>query len=479
MSSLIISDGSHQRSVDLQRVYDQLLYKDGRIVELNNLILEKEREIMDLQETVNEQGEVAQAKSKAVQIVNKRLQELDGKNTKDASTETDGSIERNYRSGRKNRPLSSKLKFGSRTKLSFKQDVLGSPGRAVPQLRMSTNGSPPPIDPAEDMSSYTTETATLDDPEREWSPSPSASAALNRISKKYRKKVTFDLKPPGARSKVKRECVSPDAAKVSMDGVDNELAQQIIDLTNENDELRRIIAEIERAPIPEQDMRIAQLEESLENAKKSGKNQLLRARATAQAKMKEYENKMIELQAKHAKEVDSLNATNEALKSGRDFVLNENAKLLDELKKLQQKEADLRSELDGSVALSLNYRKELDMELRRIFDLRNEMKLTEKSIQIANDEKQLAYAEVDKLKDALFAQDELIKMLEGDLIVYETQVGLLRDSLGASKVQEREEAKNKAVTAKSSALDVEKDDLVKKRNGKFLFYFIQFVKIFK
>lgn len=208
-----------------------------------------------------------------------------------------------------------------------------------------------------------------------------------------------------------------------------------------------------------------QLEEEIENVRRNGKNQLLRARATAQARIKEFENKIFDLQQKQTKEVDSLNATNEALKSGRDFVLEENAKLLEELKKLQQKETDLRSELDGSVALSLNYRRELDAELRRIVELRNELKEGQLATQHAIDEKQLAYTEVDKLKDALFAQDDLIRMLEGDLIVYETQVGMLRDSLGASKMEAREQAKSKAVTAKVTALDVENQELIKKRNG--------------
>ncbi|KAE9552881.1 hypothetical protein FO519_003908 [Halicephalobus sp. NKZ332] len=451
LSSLVISDGAHQRTVDLQRVYDQLLYKDGRIVELNNQILEKERQIMDLQEAVREQGEVALAKSKAVQIVNQRLQEIDSRHTKDASTETDVVFtERNARTGRKQR--------------------VNSPGRAIPQLRLGTNGSPPPLDPSEDVSSYTTETATYDDPDREWSPSPSASAALNRISKKYRKKVTFDLKPPGSKKevRVKREVVSPDPARVSMQGVDNELAQQIIDLTNENDELRRIIAEIERAPVPEQDLKIAQLEEEVENVRRNAKNQLLRTRATAQAKMKEMETKIFELQKTQTLEVDSLNATNEALKSGRDFVLEENAKLLDELNRLKQKESDLMSELDGSVALSLNYRRELDTELRRITELRQELKDAQAANQQVLDEKQEAYGEVEKLKEALFAQGELIRMLEGDLIVYETQVGLLRDSLGASKVEVREQVKSKAISAVSALDEGKQQDLLKKRNDEKL-----------
>ena len=142
---------------------------------------------------------------------------------------------------------------------------VNSPGRAIPQLRLSSgNGSPPPLDPSEDHSSFTTETATNDDGlqdglgEREWSPSP-GSAALNRFSRKYRKKVTFDLKTPGKKDRIKREVISPDPSKVPMQGIDGELAQQIIDLTNENDELRRIIAEIERAPLPEQQLKIEQV----------------------------------------------------------------------------------------------------------------------------------------------------------------------------------------------------------------------------
>jgi heterodisulfide reductase subunit C len=50
LSEFAINNGAHQKTVDLQRMYDQMVYKDGRIVELNNIILEKERNIMDLQE---------------------------------------------------------------------------------------------------------------------------------------------------------------------------------------------------------------------------------------------------------------------------------------------------------------------------------------------------------------------------------------------------------------------------------------------
>jgi chromosome segregation ATPase len=450
LSSLIISHGSHQKSVDLQRMYDQLLYKDGRIVELNNTILEKERQIMDLQEICREQGQVAAAKKEAVQIVNRRLQEIDARDKKDASTETDiAFVERR----------------GSKKRVN-------SPGRAIPQLRLSTgNGSPPPLDPAEDHSSFTTETATYDDPDREWSPSPStaASLALNRLSKKYRKKVTFDLNPSGTKKdRIKRENPSPDPLKVPMQGIDGEIAQQIIDLTTENDELRKLIAEIERAPLPEQQLKIEQLEEELENVRRNGKNQVLRARATAQAKIKELEGRIFELQASQARDVDSLNATNEALKASRDFILDENAILLEKIEKLQEKDSDLRSELEGANELAIGYRRELDHEVRKSEELRQKLKDANASIQYAIDEKQLAYGEVEKLKEAIFAQDELIQVLEGDLIVYETRVGLLQDSLGATKIEELQNVRAKAVSAKVNALEVEKQDIMKKRNDEKL-----------
>ena len=164
-----------------------------------------------------------------------------------------------------------------------------------------------------------------------------------------------------------------------------------------------------------------------------------------------------------------MNVTNEALKASRDFIVDENAKLLEKIEKLMEKDADLRSELEGSVELSLKYRRELDEELRRSHDLRMELKDANHSIQVSNDERQVAFNEAEKLKEAIFAQDELIKVLEGDLIVYETHVGMLRENLGASKVEELQNVRTKAVSAKVNALEVEKQDIIKKRNGKYLF----------
>ena len=65
-----------EKDGDLKQMYDQLKYKDSRIIDLNQVIMEKERKIMDLQEACREQGQVAQSKQQAVQIVNRRLQVL-------------------------------------------------------------------------------------------------------------------------------------------------------------------------------------------------------------------------------------------------------------------------------------------------------------------------------------------------------------------------------------------------------------------
>lgn len=64
-------------------------------------------------------------------------------------------------------------------------------------------------------------------------------------------------------------------------------------------------------------------------------------------------------------------------------------------------------------------------------------------------------------------QDELISLLEGDLIVYEAHVGILKDSLGASKTEDRQLIKSKAFAAKINSLEMEKIKIVKQNNGNF------------
>ena len=92
---------------------------------MNNLILAKERQIIDLQEMCTEQGQVAHSKSLAIHIVNRRLQELDAKQMHDMATETtdlfDNIVSNSAGNIRRNRSRSPHR---------------SSPGRAFPQLRL-------------------------------------------------------------------------------------------------------------------------------------------------------------------------------------------------------------------------------------------------------------------------------------------------------------------------------------------------------
>jgi len=93
---------------------------------MNNLILAKERQIIDLQEMCTEQGQVAHSKSLAIHIVNRRLQELDAKQVNDVATETTDLLDI---SGTNSTPESLRR---SRSRSPHRS----SPGRAFPQFRI-------------------------------------------------------------------------------------------------------------------------------------------------------------------------------------------------------------------------------------------------------------------------------------------------------------------------------------------------------
>ncbi|EYC13150.1 hypothetical protein Y032_0045g1296 [Ancylostoma ceylanicum] len=75
--------------------------------------------------------------------------------------------------------------------------------------------------------------------------------------------------------------------------------------------------------------------------------------------------------------------------------------------------------------------------------------------------------DVDKLKDAIIAQDQLIEILEADIVIYEEHIGILRESLGASKVDHRALLRSKAFETKLKALEKEKEQINRKSNGGF------------
>ncbi len=54
--------------VKLDEMYAQMVYKDRKIMELNNKILDTEKHLMDLQEHIQEKDEVIRSKDKAIQV---------------------------------------------------------------------------------------------------------------------------------------------------------------------------------------------------------------------------------------------------------------------------------------------------------------------------------------------------------------------------------------------------------------------------
>ncbi|CAD5211862.1 unnamed protein product [Bursaphelenchus xylophilus] len=446
LSQFAINNGSsHQKQVDLQRMYDQMCYKDGRIVELNNIITDKERQIMDLQEMCREQNQVAEAKNRAVQIVNKRLKDLDNRKFSDASTETD---------------LASAIR---KEKSTVKREI--SPGRAVPQLRLyGSNHSPPPIDPSEEQSSFTTETATnveeAADADREWSSSPTPSG------RKYRKKVTFDLRAASVPTlRTPQPGQEPVDQETLLDDRES-LAQAVVDLSAENDQLRKTIAEMEKNQAGQGvgDVKIAALEEEAELARKDGRNQAIKARAAATARLKALETELRELKINTSKEIDSLKASNEVLKSSREWALMENSKLLEQISKLKQKLSDLHGELDASNAATNVIRQRLEAEERRYQGLTEELRNANAANQQLVDEKSYLVNEIERLNDDLNQQADVISSMEGDLIVYEAHVAILRESLSMTKKEEQQLIKSKAFAAKLSALEQEKAVISKRNN---------------
>jgi hypothetical protein len=118
------------------------------------------------------------------------------------------------------------------------------------------NGSPPPADPMDDISSYTTETYPDEmDFDREWSASPSTSRQI----RKHRKRVTFDLN-------ARKTNITPEVNKLKQELVNDSddiqaqnLAHAVVDLSSENDQLRRTISEMEELLNKQEGTKIAEV----------------------------------------------------------------------------------------------------------------------------------------------------------------------------------------------------------------------------
>lgn len=110
--------------------------------------------------------------------------------------------------------------------------------------------------------------------------------------------------------------------------------EDLAELTAENDQLRRIIADMERSASNGEDpatSKITQLEEELVQKQHEARVQMLKARAAAQSRIRELEATISGMLCTGAREMENMKAINETLKLSREWTLNENAKLQEQV----------------------------------------------------------------------------------------------------------------------------------------------------
>ncbi|WKX93651.1 hypothetical protein Q1695_011145 [Nippostrongylus brasiliensis] len=475
--------------IDMDRIHQQMLFKDERIVELNNVILDKERQILDLQELCREQGEVASVTSQAARIVQKQWEDKN-RERREVGTETDA-------------VLWSPARVGHRQETRPRAD---SPGRAI-ATRGTANTSPPPLDPSEALERTTSRRGGDDDDD-----SPGTSNSLlgkspdldSSLRKKNRKRVTFDL----------ISTVPPQQAQRAPPG--EQFTHVIVELSEENERLRRELHEATEN-LSQVQRRLNEVETDMTKVVRDGKTQALKARAVAQARIKELEDHMAELNAQHADQVDRLQTEVESLRSTREWEVEQNAQLREQLnqakvlmgsylingksarrnylfrsgkrelsnaivrwpivdlistlesvvpmsKKRRTKNHKLTEELDASEKANREWEVKVSHGEEFLDQLIEDLAEAEDIINYMERQKHSILDDVDKLKDAIIAQDQLIEILEADIVIYEEHIGILRESLGASKVDHRSLLRSKAFETKLKALEKEKEQIDRRSN---------------
>ncbi|CAD6195674.1 unnamed protein product [Caenorhabditis auriculariae] len=400
----------NDKSID-DRIHQQLVYKDNRIIDLNNVILDKERQILDLQERVREQGEVANVKNQALRIVQQKFEEIN-RERKDMSTETDNSFVLSPSTSTSYSARTEKVERNERRARS------SSPGHAIANRRTFASGtfSPPPIDPPIDTdndASFIESVKHLD---------------VDGIKRKSRKRVTFDL-PPSAY------------------GSTEELASALTEASSENSFLRKQIEE---------------LNGSVEKNERTVRARNFQARVVATARIKSLEETLEECNRKHSEQVEKLQAEVDTLRSSREWELEQNGQFREQIAYLKEKSHKLNEELD----VSEKAKRQLDDEIqesKKIMELMvDDLLGAENLIEYHETQKRAIFEDVDRLKDAILAQDRFIEILEADIVIYEQHIGLLRESLGASKIDHRALIKSKAFETKLLALEKEKEMINRK-----------------
>ncbi|KAJ1373127.1 hypothetical protein KIN20_035463 [Parelaphostrongylus tenuis] len=415
--------------IDIDRIHQQILFKDERIVELNNLILDKERQILDLQELCREQGEVASVTSQAARIVHRQWEDRN-RERREVGTETDAWLWMpvqltHHESERRTRN--------------------DSPGRAV-ATRGSANTSPPPLDPSEVLE------RTGKHEENDDIPFPGSSNFVGKSSeldpslrKKNRKRVTFDL-------------LSDSQQHSARFASDEHLPNIVLELATENERLQKELVEATTS-LEELRHAINKSDVETERVFREGKAQALKVRVVAQARIKELEDRMAEMSEQHSEQVERLNTEIESLRSTREWEVERNAQLRDQLDETKTKNHKLTEELDASEKANRDWEIKVARGEEFLDQLIEDLIEAEDVIDYMEQQKHSILDDVDKLKDAIIAQDQLIEILEADIVIYEEHIGILRESLGASKIDHRSLLRSKAFETKLKALEKEKEQI--------------------
>ncbi|GMS83643.1 hypothetical protein PENTCL1PPCAC_5818 [Pristionchus entomophagus] len=455
--SEIARERRRNEPVDLERVQQQMMYKDERIVELNSVILDKERQILDLQESCRSASEVATSKKEAMRIVQKKFDEMERRSRREASTETDDRVTGVSFDGPTHAATTPE-----RTQRSMQQPSqplrpvrTSSPGRAVHVVNKNGLHSPPPLDPAEldDLPGTSQLAKTNVD--------GNSSLREREREKKQRKRVTFAVPQAASRE---------DISRLTADADTDEITDALVNLTAENEILR---GEVERITRMEEEMeemavRVAQAESAVSEAEREARHASLKARAVAQARIKELEDRMASQNALGAQQIERLQVETETLRSTRDWEVEQNARMREQLAHTKEKLRQLREELDASVQANRAAEKKLDEKEALVTSLVNELEEAESLAVFLEDQKHQILDDVDQLKDIIKLHEEQINLLEADNLIYETRVGHLREELGVSKINQRDHIKSKAFNTKLQMINKEKEQIDRKANDERL-----------
>ncbi|PIO77790.1 hypothetical protein TELCIR_00052 [Teladorsagia circumcincta] len=386
--------------LDMDRIHQQMLFKDERIVELNNVILDKERQILDLQELCREQGEVASVTSQAARIVQKQWEDKN-RERREIGTETDASLWNAVR------PVHAEGRARS-----------DSPGRAVPSRVLS-------------MAKFLRE--------------------LDSNSVQYFLARWHRPSPSG------------------------EQLNALLELTEENERLRKELLET-TTNLGQLQTRLDEVDADMTRITREGKTQALKARAVAQGRIKELEDRMAEIKEQHAEQVDRLQTEIESLRSTREWEVEQNAQLREQLNEAKTKNHKLTEELDASEKANRDWEVKMAHGEEFLDQLIEDLAEAEDVINYMEQQKHSILDDVDKLKGSwllyrhssivFLLNNQLIEILEADIVIYEEHIGILRESLGASKIDHRSLLRSKAFETKLKALEKEKEQIDRRSNEK-------------